>query len=309
MGALGRPEPFQSAPIFVGGDGRSGTTLLSLILDSNSELVVGPELHFRGPANLGASCVEACDLLINSDPRARNPELRNFPQIRGPVQFVRRCHRFGVSFDDLKRIINEQRACRGNELESFVDRCHLIEAIGQLKIAQTDKRRWGIKIMRDIGRPDRYAALWPNAQFIHIIRDGRDVAASQMREHGTWGYSDIEVAARAWVRLIENARSHSRGLSYMEIRYEDLVSDLERSVRAICEFAGVEFEPVMLDHSSAHHSLFENPYNHPSYKQAAQPVNSSAVGRYREDLSPEDIATFNEIVAAAALLEFAQPQR
>jgi hypothetical protein len=36
------------------------------------------------------------------------------------VQFVKRCHRFGVSFDDLKRIINEQRACRGNELESFV---------------------------------------------------------------------------------------------------------------------------------------------------------------------------------------------
>jgi Sulfotransferase family len=73
MGIFGRPEPFQSAPIFVGGDGRSGTTLLSLILDSNSELVVGPELHFRGPANLGASCVEACDLLINSDPRARSP--------------------------------------------------------------------------------------------------------------------------------------------------------------------------------------------------------------------------------------------
>jgi Sulfotransferase domain len=95
----------------------------------------------------------------------------------------------------------------------------------------------------------------------------------------------------------------------MEIRYEDLVADLERSVRAMCEFLGVEFEPAMLDHASANHSLFENPYNHPSYKQAAQPVNASAVGRYRDDLSPEEIATFNRIVAAAALLEFAPLER
>jgi hypothetical protein len=310
MRVFGKSKPLSSRPIFIGGDGRSGTTLLSLILDSHSELVVGPELHFMGPTDMGQAFLEACDMLIAGDPRSRNPELKNHPDLKKPVQFAKRCHRFGITFEDLKRLVREVRSDVGGDLQSFEDRCRLIEAIGQLRMQQTNKHRWGIKIMRDIAKVDRYAAIWPQAQFVHIIRDGRDVAASQMREHGTWGYSDITSAAESWAKLIENARRSSSGpSSYYEIRYEDIVSDLEGALKPLCDFLGVEFEAGMLDHASATHSLFENPYHHPSFKQAAQPVNDSAVGRYRQDLSAEEIDAFNAVVKQASLTEFAPPEQ
>jgi len=298
---LKKPAPDgqrRDGPIFIGGDGRSGTTVLSLILDSHSDLAVGPELHFMGPENLGSSVLEALDLLIRDDPRSRNPELRQHPHLKKPVQFAKRCHRFGVEFTTLKQLIEDvQRDTRG-DITSFTDRCRLIDAIGRHRQEASGKKRWGIKIMRDIGRPDRYAKFWPHARFIHIIRDGRDVAASQMKEHGTWGYDDISEAAKAWVALIESARKHGKHLAYLEIRYERLVADLGGTVDRLCEFLEIEREDGMLSHTEQKHALFDNPYNHPSYKQAIRPVNPSAVGRYKADLSPEEIATFDRIAGA-----------
>lgn len=284
-------------PIFVGGDGRSGTTLLSLILDSHSKLAVGPELHFMGPDNLGTSVLEALDLLIRDDPRSRNPELRNHPHLKKPTQFAKRCHRYGVDFETLQALIKQQQGVSKDDLESFASRCGLIEAIGQRRLADTGKAQWGIKIMRDIGRLDRYAKIWPTAKFLHIIRDGRDVAASQMKEHGTWGYASIEEAAKAWVALIKSARAHSRGCEYLEVRYERLVGELPGVVKELCEFLEIDPEDGMLSHESGEHALFENPYNHPSYKQVAAPVNTTAVGRYKTDLTEEQIAAFDKIAA------------
>ena len=46
-------------PIFIGGDGRSGTTLLNVILDSHPTLSVAPEYHFNGGSDLGATALQA----------------------------------------------------------------------------------------------------------------------------------------------------------------------------------------------------------------------------------------------------------
>ncbi|XSC42237.1 sulfotransferase [Bradyrhizobium sp. RDT10] len=62
-------DPFPSSPVLLGGDNRSGTTLLSVVLDSHPDLVIGPEIDFLEPPNLGPHILRAIDLLDARDPK------------------------------------------------------------------------------------------------------------------------------------------------------------------------------------------------------------------------------------------------
>jgi hypothetical protein len=294
---------FDGNPIFIGGDGRSGTTLLSLVLDSHPDLIVGPELHFGGPDDLGPYALACCELLIAEDPRGFGQGLKENPQFKRGVQFVKRCHRFGVQFPELRDLITRQMDATGSKLSRFEDRCSLIDAIGEHRRAATSSARWGIKIMRDIGRADAFAKLWPRAQFIHIVRDGRDVAASQLIDHGKWGYDDVKRAAQGWVDLLKKVRKCARKASILEVRYEDLVAEPEATARRIVDFLGVSWHDNLLRHSEVDHSLYDNPYNHPSIRTVVKPINTSAVGRYRTELDAGQIESFDKI-ARAFLQEF-----
>lgn len=295
--------PYDHAPVFVGGDGRSGTTLLSLILDSHPQLAVGPELHFRGPVNLGPyilRCIELRQLTPSDEQWA---QLKQEPDLYPGVHFINRCHRFGVDHRRLRELIEQTMAGLGGTLETLPERCALVEAIGQCVRRSAGADRWGLKIMRDLRIIDRYAAVWPRAQFIHLVRDGRDVAASQLRDHDSWGYADIEQAAKGWVDLIRKTRKLAKPYQVMEVKYEDLVVNAERTVRRLLDFLGVCWDDRVLQHSRVDHSLFANPYHHPSIATVVNPINASAVGRYRRDLTAEQITSFNRI-AGETLSEF-----
>lgn len=286
---------FEGNPIFIGGDGRSGTTLLSLVLNAHPDLAVGPELHFNGPDDLGPCVLECARLLAAGDERAFGKGLKAHPELKKGVQFAKRCHRFGIGFEELADLIDEAQRRTGTRLARFEHRCVLIDLIGQRRCEATGKQSWGIKTMREIAALKKYADLWPKARFIHIIRDGRDVAASQMTEHGTWGYDDVELAARTWSKLIRQVRKESGRAPVLEIRYEDLVRTAEATVRRTLEFLDVAWDDAVLRHSEAEQPLLENPYNHPSTAAVSQPINESAIGRYARDLTPDQIDAFNRI--------------
>ena len=287
---------FEGAPIFIGGDGRSGTTLLSLVLNAHPMLAVGPELHFKGPENLGPYALRCAQLLADGDERAFGNGLKLHPDLKKGMQFVKRCHRYGIGFQELIGLIEEAiRLTGGSKLDRFEHRCVLIDLIGRRRCETTGRRHWGIKIMREIGDLAAYGNLWPDARFLHIIRDGRDVAASQMTEHGTWGYGDIAEAARSWTKLMQQVQRHVGRAPLLELRYEELVHDSEATVRRVLTFLDVPWDPAVLHHTEAAQPLFDNPYNHPSIEQVVRPINESAIGRYRRDLTPDQIECFNRI--------------
>lgn len=293
----------QSNPIFIGGDGRSGTTLLSLILNSHPDLTVGPELHFNGPENLGPCVLECAQLLADGDERVFGKGIKENPHLKKGVQFAKRCHRFGLSFELLSILINQSMEETNSRLAAFSDRCHLINSIGEARRLDTSGTRWGIKIMREIGAIKKYTKCWKNAQFIHIVRDGRDVAASQMKEHGGWGYADVKQAAKTWSTLLRRVKKELGVKSVIEIRYEDLVLQPRETTERLTEFLGCEWDSQMLNHSDMQHSLYENPYNHPSINSVVKPINDSAIGRHTQDLTPEQIGAFNKI-ASRELINF-----
>jgi hypothetical protein len=89
---------------------------------------------------------------------------------------------------------------------------------------------------------DLIAEIYPDAAVVHLIRDGRDVAASLARQ--PWGPESIADAAQEWVDTVGKARAH-RAPRYIEIRHEDLMRDVVDTMRALFDFLGLDLPDDM----------------------------------------------------------------
>lgn len=91
-------------------------------------------------------------------------------------------------------------------------------------------------------------SLLPEARFIHIIRDGRDMALS-LRKMWFAPSKDMAALARYWMQIVTTARAEGRNCdAYIELRYEDLLVDTEANLRTICRFLQLDFHPCMLEY-------------------------------------------------------------
>lgn len=133
--------------------------------------------------------------------------------------------------------------------------------------------------------------LFPDAQYIHLIRDGHDVVASH---RDRWGYrSGVRAARGAWRRYVEAARAFGTRLPadrYLEIRYEDLVADPEARLRAMFDFLGEAWDPAVLEYDKAEHDGVERHTQFTAQRRSEGGENStiyrSRVGAGRASLDP-----------------------
>jgi hypothetical protein len=103
-----------------------------------------------------------------------------------------------------------------------------------------------------------FHALWPDAKFVHIIRDGRDVCLSVLNwnkaertagRYASWEEDPVSTTALWWERKVRKAREDGAALGpgpYHETLYEDLVEDPERECKRLCEFLGVPYDDAMI---------------------------------------------------------------
>ena len=215
-GRDGRTPP--PAPFIVGAP-RSGTTLLRLMCDAHPALSIPPETGFL-PA--------AFEL------RGRGRALR-----RAFFETVTGTH----SWDDAN-IPREQFAAALEEVEPF-DLAGGVRAFYRIYAGRFGKPLWGDKTPLYCLHMDRIESLIPEARFVHIIRDGRDVALSL---RGLWFSpgDSVEVLARQWREWVLTARRLGRRRRhYMEIRYEDLIADAPAVLREVCDFVELDYDPAM----------------------------------------------------------------
>lgn len=291
-----------STPVLLGGENRSGTTLLSVILDSHPQLDVGPELDFVEPRNLGTEVVEACDLLINGDMRVLGKGTdTSDPYYYHAAHFVKQCHRYGIEPVALRAIVVGQIEGDGRDIVGLDDRCRLVDRVGSTKLEKSAKKVWGIKLQRKIADIDLYSRFWPFAKFIHIIRDGRDLVASHLKTVPEWGFTSIDTAAFSWQQVVEAARLRAPAERYKEVRYEDLITQPIETCKSMCTFLGVQFDEVMLRHETLSHSLHENTWSHPSAATTSRPISQSPIGRFRKDLTHREIEQFESIAGATLI--------
>ncbi|MFN8112068.1 MAG: sulfotransferase [Solirubrobacterales bacterium] len=275
---------------FVVGVNRSGTTLLRLMLDAHPDLAIPPETHF-----------------IPEVIRRANHENTRRRLIRSITKHPR-WGDFGLSEDDFRARAKQVKPLTA----SGAIRCFY-----ELYAEQQGKPRWGDKTPRYMRAMPRISRALPEARFVHLIRDGRDVALSQ-RERVLDG-EDVSMAAMAerWKRRIAAAREGGAEIRpglYLEVRYEDLVADPEATLRSVCEFIGLEFDPVMLDyHRRAGDRLAEMDRDLDNTDQGivrtadnrlaahaltTEPPTTNRSGRWRTEMTPEELAEFERVAGA-----------
>lgn len=107
------------------------------------------------------------------------------------------------------------------------------------------KQRWGDKTPMYVQHLPLLAQAFPQARFVHVLRDGRDCAQSF---HRRWGLSPLRSVWR-WKKAVAVGRAQGLALGpgrYFEVKYEDLTGDPEPWMRRICDFLDLPFSPEVL---------------------------------------------------------------
>ena len=250
-------------PFFVVGYPRSGTTLLRFMLASHPRLFIPGETGFI--------------------PFLRVPPDR--PLARRDVwRVTRRIAHLNREWQDA---VAEPPALEDALVDPRLG--ELIDVLFRRRMRGTGAVRWGDKTPLYVLHIPTLAAIFPTARFIHLVRDGRDVAASAIAK---WGrrfpqrlYLDEAYALLRWAQAVRRGRAAARLLDSgrcLEIRYEDLVQQTAASLRTVCDFLGEELHPDML----AHERLARRVDAADGHVEVREPTSAARVGRWRADLSP-----------------------
>ena len=165
------------------------------------------------------------------------------------------------------------------------------------------KKRWGCKSTFVIHYVDRVRRHHPDAKFVHLVRDGRDVAVSAKRS--VFNHFHPHYVGRLWSEQQRTAIALARTLpqeSMLNVRYEDLLDDPAKTVRRVCDFLGEDYSDALLDYfesaeakSLAGHSR--------SWENVDKPVLKANHSKYKRELSAAEIEAF-ELQAFAELKHF-----
>jgi len=222
-------------PFFLVGSERSGTTLLRLMLQHHPDIECAPEFEF---------------LVERMTPEEGYPPLEEYHAwLETNRIFVP--HNLGID-----RSLAYPQLVRGF-LSQYCNRS------GKSVRGATCHKHF-----------DRLLRLWPEAKFVHVLRDGRDVARSVM---GMGWAGNVWYGARRWLdaeRLWDRLCNRTRPQNLHEVRYESLVRDPEGELGRLCAFLGTEYSPAMMDYERS------STYSRPDPGLAEQ---------WRRKLSPHEL--------------------
>ena len=206
-------------PVFLIGAERSGTTLLRLMLDCHSNIAFHSEFEF------------VVDYFKDN----------NYP-----------------SLDDFYEHLTTDRLFQSSDfkIDYSLNFPQLVNSFLLQKRNNTGKYFVGATVHRHF---DRLLQIWSGAKFIHIIRDGRDVARSCMNMNwagNVWTGSDrwLEVE-KLWSQL-KSTLPEDR---YIEIQYEALITDPKATLGSLCDFVGASYDPSMLSYPQTSTYSLPNP--------------------------------------------------
>jgi len=164
------------------------------------------------------------------------------------------------------------------------------DQMARLYVERLGKRgvtHFGEKTNEHLSRLQRIHRLFPNAKVILMVRDGRDVALSLRRL--PWTSRDLYVNFALWLycyRLQKNAQRRG-DLPLLCVRYEDVVKDPEKELRAILAFLGLPYEPQVAEGEGNEEGI--PPWEYLWKSRAVEKIKLHRVGLWRQELSVEQL--------------------
>jgi len=213
---------------FLVGCERSGTTLLRLMLNEHPNMAMPAESHF----------------IVNLIERFGTEHILSKNEVIEAYNIIVNLKRW-QEWENSKEVLLTQLEILENPTIAKI-----VNVVFELKLSDSGKQIWGDKTPKYSNYIDKIHNMYPDAKFIHLTRDGRDVCLSFLKTGwiGPW----VSRIAKYWSNRVEAAKSsqsYLTGTRYLEIRYEDLVSQTEATLRKICRFLDQDYSAVMLEYS------------------------------------------------------------
>lgn len=267
---------------FLVGCGRSGTTLLRSLLNAHPDLAIPYESHFVVP--LGEPGLRS---------RYETADGFDVPVFVGDLVGQLAFRHWGLSAADVRDHFDD---------EAPVDYPDAVRALYRLHASREGKSRFGDKTAIYVRSLSLLADLFPEARFVHVIRDGRDVALSWLDTGWDFGPRTAEEAALYWRYDVQRGRGMGVDLPgrYREVRYERLIRDPDGVLRDLCDFLELRYDSAMIE-SFRHADELLGSMPRPAHHRHLLLPPTVGLRDWRRQMGSEDRRVFEEI--AGALLD------
>ena len=272
---------------FIIGNPRSGTSLFRLLMTSHTRVHIPPECGFAlwwsekyGRWNIDANMLNL-DSFLDDLFSAKKFEFWNAKR------------------DDLKANIQSKLPKNYVELCQSIYSYHAKKS-GKENCVLGDKNNFHLKHILDLNE------MFPSPKFVHIIRDGRDVATSYKAMSTIETNSEyrpklpysMENIAKEWyqnISVIREGLSRLNPSQVLEIRYEDLVKETKVTLERVCKHLELSYEEKMLEYYLANEEKRLEPTEFMPWKaRTLGKVDDSAIGKWK-DLPLKDLQVFEHI--------------
>ena len=256
-------------PVYIIGTERSGSNLLRVMLNAHSGFAVPHPphiLHYFSPLEESYGDLE---------------DSANLARLVGDVLRLLRVHIYPWDFEpDADRVLAEARPR---------DLLGVFAALYDQFLERTGKRRWACKSTFAVHHVERILERDPEARFLWLVRDPRDVALSSKRS--VFSPCHPYFTAGLWREqqaLGSSLASRIGEQRVQRLSYEKLIVDPESTLRSLCDFLEEDFEASML-HFHETREAVEGAELSEDWRNTAQPVLRGNSGKYKAGLTENEI--------------------
>lgn len=258
-------------PIFIIGVGRSGTTLLQSMLNSNSKIAFTPETHFirKHIANVKEHCL----FKYNKYQILKNIFIKD--------KYLNRINIDALIKNKLKML---------NNLSEFYD------LFLSNYLVKKNKKYIGDKDPKNLEYLELINNLYPEARIIHIFRDPRDVVLSRLKVD--WS-KNRGVYSHAITYQIQYKKARQDGFNffkdnYYEIQYENLITNPLDELSNLCSFLNIPFGKNMLEYYESSNEIINK--DEANWKnECFKPLQTDNLNKWKNNLSQKELYLIEKI--------------
>lgn len=279
------------SPIFIVGEGRSGTTALRKMLGEHPSIWAVPKESYifvdKWPQANPCYKFTKLDDLVLALAIGMNRVGQSLNK-KGAAQYTRDVLAGGELESHIQKFIEDFKSSEEYSVmarNEAIQSSEVFDAICNFMVKQKSATRFVEKTPYHLYCIEAIRTYYPKAKIIAIYRDPRAVVLSWIKRKSS--FKTLLGAAKSWARAVKQMLKYKDDPDYKIIRYEDLITEPETTLRDLMKFLDEEFSPDLLKEQKVN-SSFEQ-------VRGQTGMQSSSLDRWRQELTPLQIALIDKV--------------